>query len=144
MTILRIKRVVLVAITFAQMAVTCSMTSEAGCRPGFAALQMVLIVQSSSGTRHDTAFKQIGTVVQSPHWRQWFQTAEITAVAARPTAPPEYAQFRHRRLPLRPMKMRPLGDNPGACTAMNAHQNRVLAILTPVVFRQRRATDIVS
>lgn len=68
-----------------------------------------------------------------------FQTAEITAVAA-------LAQRLHLNMPnfadvaVTANEDASVGDNPGACTTMDAHQNRVLAILTgaEVVFRQCR------
>ncbi len=86
------------------------------CRPGFAALQMVLIVQSSEAEHgFDTTCLSKFSTRCSIAWRQWFQTAEITAVAKALAQRLHLNMLNFADVAVTVMKMRPL-EIIGACT----------------------------
>lgn len=116
------------------------MTSEAGCRPVCRLTNGFDRAVVKRNTALIALFKQIQHLLFNRRiGGDGFQTAKITAVAA-------LAQRFHLNMSnfadvaVTANEDAPVGDNPGACTTMDAYQNRVLAILTgaEVVFRQRQ------
>ena len=132
---------------FSQMTPTCSITWRPARRAFVAALQMVPILQSiQRDATLVTLFKQMANaLLNGPCWRQWFQDSQKLPQWQRSGAL-DLNVGRSPTLPLRPIKNPTVRISRRARSAVDAHQNRVFAVLarTKVVLCQCQRTNIVA